>query len=78
MINEIDSKEDYEKLNRILLSRDIQSSFPYKAEFIYSPEITDWLTDNCNGKYRIKSVYSQQSIVFEQEDDFTLYQLTWG
>lgn len=70
-------KWDVDSLTRILNTREA-FVWPYQAEYDVrsQTEIIDWLEQNCKGEYRIHSGFSRR-ISFKEEEDYTLFLLTW-
>lgn len=67
-----------QRFKKILQSR-IGFEWPYSSHFNGSRgELEDWLRVNCQKEYRIFVGRHEQIVYFKNDQDFTLYQLTWN
>jgi hypothetical protein len=67
-----------QKLNNVLKTR-IGFEWPYAAQFeITKINLEIWLESNCKGEYRIFIGRHEKLVYFKNQDDFIVYQLTWG
>ena len=72
---------DINAFRRVLATRDISGEWAYQVEgpqAADTDDITDWLAETCRGKYRLYRRTDKYQVYFEDEQDFVLFQMTWG
>lgn len=74
-----DFKWDVDSLARILNTREAYT-WPYEAEYNgrSEREIVNWLKIHCKGEYKITAGFRRRLVSFKEEEDYTLFFLTWA